>query len=142
MDMSLWTGLAWDTIKKYVPALIEDGLVAMIRPHTGVTPPAYEVFWLPAATESSAPPLSEIPSYMDRLDEEDRKELRRLEVLLTAVERRRLHSVMRWELRQLGISPTADLVRKLVQWRCLMESPYRRVLKKKHPDWFAPPEVI
>jgi hypothetical protein len=61
MDMSRWTGLAWDTIKKYVPALIEDGVVAMIRPHTGVTPPAYEVFWLPAATEPSAPPLSEIP---------------------------------------------------------------------------------
>jgi hypothetical protein len=58
--------------------------------------------------------------------------------LLTAVERRRLHSFVRWELRQLGISPTADLVRKLVQWRFLMESPYWHVLKQKHPDWFAP----
>jgi hypothetical protein len=33
-------------------------------------------------------------------------------------------------------------VRKLVQWHLLMRSPYRRVLMKKHPDWFAPPEVI
>jgi hypothetical protein len=143
MDMSLWTGLAWDTIKKYVPALIEDGLVAMIRPHTGVTPPAYEVFWLPTvSTEPSPPLLSEIPSYIDRLDDDDRKEILRLECLVTAVERRQLQSELKWELRQLGISLTTELVHKLVQWRLLMRSPYRRVLMKKHPDWFAPPEVI
>jgi hypothetical protein len=139
-DMSAWSGLSWETIKKYVPALIDDGLLAVLREPTNVHPTAYEVRWLPVETDPDARTApSVVASYIDSLDEEDRKELARLEPLLTLQERRRLQSELGWELRQMGVQVTGALVKALVQWRLLTSSPYRRTLIRKHPDWFAPP---
>ncbi len=142
MQMSEWTGLAWDTIKKYIPSLIEDKLVKIIRGPTPVNPTMYEVYWLPAPLPSPTPVSrpENIAFYVDQFDADDTAEYARLERLLKAEERRQLQSEVSWSLRDLGIPWNYDLIKKLVMWQYLMRSPYRHRLEEKHPDWFTIPQ--
>ncbi len=138
-QMSKWTGLAWDTVKKYLPALIKAKLVTIVREATPTYSAAYEVHWLPPLPDSEAAssPLA-AATYVDQLDEYDLEEFHRLELLLPISERRQMQSDLGEELHQLGIPWNYDLIKKLVIWRFLTTSPYRRTLAKKHPEWFGP----
>lgn len=138
-QMSEWTGLAWDTVKKYLPALIKARLVTTVREATPTYSAAYEVHWLPPrpASASTPSPLA-AATYVDQLDRYDLQEFHRLELLLTMPERRRMQGDIGEELHQLGIPWNYDLIKKLVIWRFLTKSPYRRTLAKKHPEWFGP----
>lgn len=143
-QMSAWTGLAWDTIKKYLPGLIEVNLVTLVREATPSYSAAYEVHWLPPLPESAAaPPPLMAATYVDQLDGDDLTEYHRLERLLTIPERRQMQWDIGEDLHRLGIPWNYDLIKKLVIWRFLTRSPYQRTLAKKHPKWFAalqPPE--
>ena len=140
VQMSVWTGLAWDTIKKYIPMLTEDHLVQLVRPATSISPAMYEVFWLPVALDSGTPPEM-MCCYVDQFTNEDRAEYQRLARLLTGEERQHLHSDIAWSLRDLGIPWNYALIKKCVIWQFLIRSPYRRVLEKNHPEWFSTPEL-
>lgn len=144
VQMSAWTGLAWDTIKKYIPSLIEDKLVQIVRPATSINPAMYEVYWLPPPprpTLDQTAPLETIRCYVDQFDAEDLAEYQRLTPLLTGAERKQLHSEVSWSLRDLGIPWNYELMKKLVMWQFLIHSPYRRQLEAKHPEWFSTPAV-
>ncbi len=142
VQMSLWTGLAWDTIKKYMPTLMEDHLVQLVRPATSISPAMYEVYWLPppVALDPGTPPET-IACYVDQFTQEDRAEYQRLARLLTGEERQQLQSDIAWSLRDLGIPWNYALIKKCVMWQFLIRSPYRRVLEKKHPEWFTSPDI-
>ena len=142
VQMSVWTGLAWDTIKKYMPTLMEDQLVQLVRPATPIHPAMYEVYWLPApvALDSGTPPET-MCCYVDQFTQEDRAEYQRLARLLTGDERQQLHSDISWSLRDLGIPWNYDLIKKCVMWQFLIRSPYRRQLEANHPEWFSRPEL-
>jgi len=142
VQMSLWSGLAWDTIKKYMPTLMEEKLVQVVRPATSIHPAMYEVYWLqpPVALDSSTPPET-IACYVDQFTKEDRAEYQRLSWLLTGDERQQLQSEIAWSLRDLGIPWNYDLIKKCVMWQFLIRSPYRRMLEKKHPEWFTSPDI-
>ena len=144
VQMSLWTGLAWDTIKKYIPMLMEDHLVQLVRPATSISPAMYEVYWLPPpslnAWDSATPPET-IRCYVDQFTKEDRAEYQRLSRLLTGEERQQLHSDISWNLRDLGIPWNYALIKKCVMWQFLIRSPYRRHLEANHPEWFSTPEL-
>lgn len=138
-QMSAWTGLAWDTVKKYLPGLKQAGLVTIVREATPAYSAAYEVHWLPALPASAAAPSPlAAATYVDQLDKADLEEFHRLEHLLPMTERRQMQSDIGEELHQLGIPWNYDLIKKLVIWRFLTRSPYRRTLAKKHPEWFVP----
>ncbi len=101
----------------------------------------YEVHWLPplpVSTPDQASSLLKNATYVDQLDEHDLKEYRRLDCLLPMTERRQMQNEIGEELHQLGIPWNYDLIKKLVIWRFLTKSPYRRELMKKHPKWFGP----
>jgi len=142
IQMSLWTGLAWDTIKKYMPRLMEDHLVQLVRPATSISPAMYEVFWLPppVALDPGTPPAT-MCCYVDQFTQEDRAEYQRLARLLTGHERQQLQSEIAWSLRDLGIPWNYDLIKKCVMWQFLIRSPYRRQLEAKHPEWFSRPDL-
>lgn len=142
VQMSEWTGLAWDTIKKYMPTLMEEKLVQLVRPATSISPAMYEVYWLPrpVALDSGTSPET-IGCYVDQFTNEDRAEYQRLARLLTGEERQQLHSDISWSLRDLGIPWNYDLIKKCVMWQFLIRSPYRRRLEAKHPEWFSIPEL-
>ena len=142
VQMSAWTGLAWDTIKKYMPTLMEAKLVQRVRSATSISPAMYEVYWLPpqVALDLSAPPET-ISCYVDQFTKEDRAEYQRLARLLTGDERQQLQSDIAWCLRDLGIPWNYDLIKKCVMWQFLIRSPYRRQLEANHPEWFCTPEL-
>lgn len=142
VQMSLWTGLAWDTIKKYIPMLMEAHLVQLVRPATSISPAMYEVYWLPppVALDPGTPPET-MGCYVDQFTKEDRAEYQRLSRLLTGEERQQLQSEIAWSLRDLGIPWHYALIKKCVMWQFLIRSPYRRVLEKKHPEWFTSPDI-
>lgn len=143
LQMSEWTGLAWDTIKKYVPELIEiDHVLKIARPATSVNPAMYEVLWLPMsrpATSDTDTRPEMIACYIDQLDKDDKKECHRLASILSKDERRRLQSEISFELHLLGIPWNYLLIKKLITWKHLVQSPYRHTLEKKHPEWFSRP---
>ena len=144
VQMSVWTGLTWDTIKKYMPMLTEDKLVQRVRPATSISPAMYEVFWLPPpprATMDQAMPPEAIRCHVDQFDKDDLAEYQRLARLLTGEERQQLQSEIAWSLSDLGIPWNYELIKKLVKWQFLLRSPYRRVLEKKHPEWFTSPDI-
>ena len=142
VQMSVWTGLAWDTIKKYMPTLMEDHLVQLVRPATSISPAMYEVYWLPPPVplDPGIPPET-MCCYVDQFTKEDRAEYQRLARLLTGEERQQLQSEISWTLRDLGIPWNYALIKKCVMWQFLIRSPYRRVLEKKHPEWFTSPDI-
>ena len=135
-QMSAWTGLAWDTVKKYLPGLIADGLVTLTRPPDRINPAAYDVHWLPPLPVP-APSPEAAATYVDQLDPEDLAEFHRLECLLPLSERREMQLDIGQDLHQLGIPWSHALIKKLVIWRFLTQSPYRRKLESKHPAWFG-----
>ena len=142
VQMSVWTGLAWDTIKKYMPALMEKKLVQLVRSATSISPAMYEVYWLPppVALDPGIPPET-MGCYVDQFTNEDRTEYQRLARLLTGEERQQLQSEISWTLRDLGIPWNYDLIKKCVMWQFLIRSPYRRQLEANHPEWFSTPEL-
>ena len=142
VQMSVWTGLAWDTIKKYIPMLMEDHLLQLVRPATSISPAMYEVFLLPppVGLDPGTPPET-MCCYVDQFTKEDRAEYQRLSRLLTGEERQQLHSEIAWSLRDLGIPWNYALIKKCVMWQFLIRSPYRRQLEANHPEWFSTPEL-
>jgi hypothetical protein len=143
VQMSAWTGLAWDTIKKYMPTLMEEKLVQLVRPATSIFSAMYEVYWLPppslAALDQATSPDT-ICCYVDQFTKEDRAEYQRLSRLLTGEERQQLQSDISWSLRDLGIPWNYDLIKKCMMWQFLIRSPYRHQLEAAHPEWFTRPE--
>ena len=140
LEMCAWTGLAVDTIKKYLPQLIEDGLVTRVRESTPINPAGYEVHWMPAHSPalSQSDPTA-IAYYVDQLNAQELAEGARIAVLLTREERRQIQSTVSESLRTLGIPWNYDLMKKLITWYHLTHSPYRDPLEREHPDWFTTP---
>jgi hypothetical protein len=140
MDMCGWTGLAPETIKKYLPQLIDEGLVKKVRESTPINPAAYQVNWLPPPSPSPDEiHPTRISYYVDQLNEKERMECRRIEQLLTREERRQIQSIVTQSLRTLGIPWDYELIKKLITWYHLTHSPYLDQLEMDHPDWFATP---
>lgn len=140
LEMCAWTGLAVETIKKYLPQLIEDGLVTRVRESTPINPAGYEVHWMLAL--SPAPSQSDptaIAYYVDQLNAQERAEAKRIAILLTREERAQIQSTVSESLRTLGIPWHYELIKKLITWYHLTHSPYRDQLDRDHPDWFTTP---
>ena len=138
LEMCAWTGLAVETIKKYLPQLIEDGLVTQVRESTPIQAAGYEVHWMPAHAPSQTDPTA-MAYYVDQLNATELAEAKRIEVLLTREERRQIQSTVSESLRTLGIPWNYDLMKKLITWYHLTHSPYRDQLEREHPDWFTTP---
>ena len=140
LEMCAWTGLAVETIKKYLPQLIEDGLVTRVRESTPINPAGYEVHWMPAHSpaRSQTDPTT-IAYYVDQLNAQDLAEGARIAVLLTREERGHIQSTVSESLRTLGIPWNYDLIKKLITWYHLTHSPYRDQLERVHPGWFTTP---
>ena len=138
LEMGAWTGLAVETIKKYLPQLIEDGLVTRVRESTPINPAGYEVRWMPAYSPAKTDPTA-VAYYVDQLNKQEIAEAKRIEVLLTREERRQIQSTVSESLRTLGIPWNYELIKKLITWYHLTHSPYRDQLERDHPDWFTTP---
>ena len=138
LEMGAWTGLAVETIKKYLPQLIEDGLVTRVRESTPINPAGYEIHWIPTHAPAQTDPTA-IAYYVDQLNTQELAEAKRIEVLLTREERRQIQSTVSESLRTLGIPWNYDLLKKLITWSHLSHSPYRDQLEREHPDWFTTP---
>ncbi len=138
LDMCAWTGLALETIKKYLPQLIEDGLLTRVRESTPLNPAGYEVRWMPAPVPAQTDPTV-IAYYVDQLTATELAEGKRIEVLLTRDERRQIQSTVSESLRTLGIPWNYDLIKKLITWYHLTHSPYHDQLERDHPGWFTTP---
>lgn len=142
LEMSGWTGLAWDTVKKYMAVLMDEGLVTIINSATPTEPAMYSVSWLPPpprlALEKQVT-AEGLSFYVDQLDEVDNAEYQRLSRLLEVKERQQLHSEVQWSLRDLGLPWNYELIQKLIKWQFLLQSPYRRTLESKYPAWFRKP---
>ena len=140
LEMCAWTGLAVETIKKYLPQLIEDGLVARVRESTPINPAGYEVHWMPAHSSalSQSDPTA-IAYYVDQLNAQELAEGARIAILLTREERGQIQSTVSESLRTLGIPWNYELIKKLITWYHLTHSPYRDQLEREHPDWFTTP---
>ena len=136
--MCAWTGLAVETIKKYLPQLIEEGLVTRVRESTPINPAGYEIHWMPAHAPAQTNPTT-LAYYVDQLTTQELAEATRIEVLLTREERRQIQSTVSESLRTLGIPWHYDLIKKLITWYHLTHSPYRDQLERDHPDWFTTP---
>ncbi len=102
LEMCAWTGLAVETIKKYLPQLIEEGLVTRVRESTPINPAGYEIHWMPAHAPAQTDPTA-IAYYVDQLNKQELAEAKRIEVLLTREERRQIQSTVSESLRTLGI---------------------------------------
>lgn len=138
LEMCAWTGLALETIKKYLPQLIADGLVRLVRESTPINAAAYEVLWMaPVSPTGSHTNPTAISYYVDQLNEKDLAECARIAVLLTREERRQIQSTVSESLRTLGIPWNYELIKKLITWYHLTHSPYRDQLERDHPDWFT-----
>ena len=138
LEMCAWTGLAVETIKKYLPQLIEDGLVTRVRESTPINPAGYEIRWMPAHSPAQTDPTA-IAYYVDQLNTQERAEAKRIEILLTREERGQIQSTVSESLRTLGIPWNYELIKKLITWYHLTHSPYRDQLERDHPDWFTAP---
>ena len=138
LAMGHWTGLALDTIKKYLPQLIEEGLVTRVRESTPINPAGYEVLWMPAHVPAQSDPTA-VAYYVDQLNRQERAEATRIAVLLTREERGQIQSTVSESLRTLGIPWNYELIKKLITWYHLTHSPYRDQLERDHPDWFTTP---
>lgn len=138
LEMCAWTGLAVETIKKYLPQLIEDGLVTRVRESTPINPAGYEVRWMPAYSPAKTDPTA-VAYYVDQLNKQELAEAKRIGVLLTREERGQIQSTVSESLRTLGIPWNYDLMKKLITWYHLTHSPYRDHLERDHPDWFTMP---
>ena len=138
LEMCAWTGLAVETIKKYLPQLIEDGLVTRVRDSTPINPAGYEIRWLPAQIPAQTDPTA-IAYYVDQLNRQELAEAKRIEILLTREERGQIQSTVSESLRILGIPWNYELIKKLITWYHLTHSPYRDQLERDHPDWFTLP---
>ena len=138
LEMCAWTGLAVETIKKYLPQLVEDGLIKQVRESTPINPAGYEVRWIPAHSPSQSDPTA-ISYYVDQLNKQELAEAKRIGVLLTREERGQIQSTVSESLRTLGIPWNYDLMKKLITWYHLTHSPYRDQLERDHPDWFTTP---
>ena len=138
LEMGAWTGLAVDTIKKYLPQLIEDGLVTRVRESTPINPAGYEIRWMPAHVPAQTDPTA-IAYYVDQLNKQERAEAKRIDILLTREERGQIQSTVSESLRTLGIPWNYELIKKLITWYHLTHSPYRDQLERDHPDWFTLP---
>ena len=138
LEMCAWTGLAVETIKKYLPQLIDDGLVTRVRESTPINPAGYEVRWMPAPIPAQTDP-SAIAYHVDHLNKQELAEARRIEVLLTREERGQIQTTLNESLRTLGIPWNYELIKKLITWYHLTHSPYRDQLERDHPDWFTMP---
>ena len=138
LEMGAWTGLAVDTIKKYLPQLIEDGLVTRVRESTPINPAGYEIRWMPAHVPAQTDPTA-IAYYVDQLNTQERAEAKRIDILLTREERGQIQSTVSESLRTLGIPWHYELIKKLITWYHLTHSPYRDQLERDHPDWFTTP---
>ena len=138
LEMCAWTGLALETIKKYLPQLIEEGLVTRVRESTPINPAGYEVHWLAAHSpaHSQTNPTA-IAYYVDQLTDKEQAEGARIAVLLTREERGHIQSTVSDSLRTLGIPWNYELMKKLITWYHLTHSPYRNQLERDHPDWFT-----
>ena len=136
LEMCAWTGLAVETIKKYLPQLMEDGLVTRVRESTPINPAGYEIRWMPAHIPAQTDPTA-IGYYVDQLTTQERAEATRIAVLLTREERGQIQSTVSESLRTLGIPWNYDLMKKLITWYHLTHSPYRDQLERDHPDWFT-----
>lgn len=138
LEMCAWTGLAVETIKKYLPQLMEDGLVTRVRESTPISPAGYEIHLMPTHAPAQTDPTA-ISYYVDQLNKQEIAEAKRIEVLLTREERRQIQSTVSESLRTLGIPWNYDLMKKLITWFHLTHSPYRDQLEREHPDWFTTP---
>ena len=138
LEMCAWTGLAVETIKKYLPQLIEDGLVTRVRESTPINPAGYEIRWMPEYSPAQADPTA-IAYYVDQLNRQELAEAKRIAVLLTREERGQIQSTVSESLRTLGIPWDYELIKKLITWYHLTHSPYRDQLERDHPDWFTTP---
>ena len=138
LEMCAWTGLAVETIKKYLPQLIEDGLVMRVRDSTPIHPAGYEVHWMPAQVPAQSDPTA-ISYYIDQLNRQELAEAKRIDILLTREERGQIQSTVSESLRTLGIPWHYALIKKLITWYHLTHSPYRDQLERDHPDWFTTP---
>lgn len=140
LEMCAWTGLALETIKKYLPQLLADGLVRQVRDSTPINAAAYEVLWMatPSPARSDTDPAA-IAYYVDQLNDKELAECARIAVLLTREERRHIQSTVSESLRTLGIPWNYELIKKLMKWYHLTHSPYRDQLERDHPDWFTAP---
>lgn len=138
LEMGNWTGLALETIKKYLPQLTEDGLVTRVRDSTPINPAGYEVHWMPAHVPAQSDPTA-VAYYVDQLNRQERAEATRIAVLLTREERGQIQSTVSESLRTLGIPWDYEFIKKLITWYHLTHSPYRDQLERDHPDWFTTP---
>ena len=138
LEMCAWTGLAVETIKKYLPQLMEDGLVTRVRESTPINPAGYEIHWIPTHAPAQTDPTA-ISYYVDQLNKQEIAEAKRIEVLLTRQERRQIQSTVSESLRTLGIPWNYELIKTLITWYHLTHSPYRDQLERDHPDWFTTP---
>ncbi len=138
LEMCAWTGLAVETIKKYLPQLIEEGLVTRVRESTPINPAGYEIRWMPVHVPAQTDPTA-IAYYVDQLNTQERAEAKRIDILLTREERGQIQSTVSESLRTLGIPWNYELIKQLITWYHLTHSPYRDQLERDHPDWFTTP---
>lgn len=129
------TKLAWMTVQKHLKTLGTMGLVTTSQPARQRVAPTYLVHWLPQLERRSD--LKDLVTRYDQLDEEDLAELKRLAPLLSAHDREIMSSDIQSSLRDVGLIPSTDFVRKILHYRLLTTYPYRHRLMSKHPDWFG-----
>lgn len=103
VEICAWTGLAVETIKKYLPQLIQEGLVTRVRESTPINPAGYEIRWMPAHVPAQTDPTA-IAYYVDQLNTQERAEAKRIDILLTREERGQIQSTVSESLRTLGDS--------------------------------------
>ncbi len=129
------TKLAWMTVQKHLKTLSSMGLVTPSEPARHRVAPLYLVHWLPQLERPAE--VKAIMTRYDQLDQEDRTELTRLLPLLAPQEREMMIADIQLSLREVGLIPNPDVVRKLLQYRLLITHPYHHRLRSKHPEWFA-----
>ena len=129
------TKLAWMTVQKQLKTLGTMGLMTTSQAARQRVAPTYLVHWLPQLERRTD--LKDIVTRYDQLDEEDLAELKRLAPLLSAQQREEMSTEIQSSLRDVGLLPGPDFVRKILQYRLLTTYPYKHKLLAKHPDWFC-----
>lgn len=129
------TKLAWMTVQKQLKTLSTMGLVTTSEGARHRVAPTYLVHWLPQLEKPAE--LKELVTRYDQLDEEDLAELKRLTPLLSVQEREDMSTDIQSSLREVGLVPSQDFVRKILYYQLLTIYPYKHKLMVKHPDWFG-----
>lgn len=129
------TKLAWMTIQKHLKTLTSMGLLSTRQPAHQRVAPTYFVHWLPKLEKPAA--LKALVTRYDQLDQEDLAEIQRLTPLLSAQQREDMSTDIQSTLRDVGLIPSPDFVRKILHYRLLTIYPYKHKLMVKHPDWFG-----